>query len=115
MADASRPRLEAIGKALLEGTGKLLKAFVLFLLLLVGYCTYELATAESRAGALCAQVVPGMTAGQLDAFARQNGVRIAQADPSRAIFAVPRSFGRWTCDIRMEAGVVRSASVNFFD
>lgn len=83
----------------------------------LGYFYYSLTTAEGRVSALCNQMKPGMPLIELTALAKRHGLGpgAPQPDAKQIYLAETRSFGRHSCRVRLENGVVTSATYNFAD
>lgn len=91
---------------------------LLFGLVLAGgltYCTYGYVTAESRLNALCAEISPGMSFRELEAFSARHGLR-SPRNPSGVNYLVEtRTFGRYGCRVLLEGGVVKKSEYTFAD
>lgn len=107
MSEAAKPRPLAAFAALAAAA----------LLAWIGWFAWSMATGRERVTALCAQIRPGMTVGELAAFAEQNGLgpRRLNADTRLAYLAESRSYGRHACRVELERGVVTKADYNFAD
>ncbi len=89
--------------------------FGLPIILAIIFFTYFNLTGEDRMRAICSQVKPGMTAAQLNRFVLDNRLNESGAAKGVSLLGDPRSYGRHTCKVTMEAGAVRAAEYNFAD
>jgi hypothetical protein len=80
----------------------------------IGFFYYFSATGEDRMRAVCGEVKPGMTTAQLVSFARERNFR-PPANEGVTFFADSRSYGRHSCRIDLQAGVVQSATYSYAD
>lgn len=88
-----------------------------FLLALIGgvtFCTYNFASAEKRVRGLCAQIQPGMSLQELQAFASNHGL-VPQPHEGLSYIVEARTNGRWGCKVIIEQGVVKASEYNFAD
>lgn len=111
----SQLRFVRAGKAmspLAKGLGAL---FGLPIVLAIIFFTYFNLTGEDRMRAICSQVKPGMTGAQLKQFVLDNRLNNSGAVAGTSFLADSRSYGRHTCRVTMDAGVVKEAEYNFAD
>ncbi len=80
----------------------------------VGFFYYFSATGEERMRAVCSEVAPGMTIAQLVSFARERNFRLP-SNEGVTFLAESRSYGRHSCRIVLQAGVVQSAAYSYAD
>jgi hypothetical protein len=108
MSEPKKPH--RLGRRILALAGGALLAWT-------AWFAWSLATGAERVGALCAQIRPGMTVGELTAFAEAHGLgpRRLTAETRLAYLAESRSFGRHACRVELERGVVAKADYNFAD
>lgn len=97
---------------LAKGLGAL---FGLPIILAIIFFSYFNLTGEDRMRAICKQVKPGMTVAQLNQFVLDNRLNDSGADKRVSFLGDPRSYGRHTCKVTMEAGAVKAAEYNFAD
>jgi hypothetical protein len=97
---------------LAKGLGAL---FGLPIILAIIFFTYFNLTGEDRMRAICNQVKPGMTGAQLNRFVLDNRLNDSGAGKGTSFLGDPRSYGRHTCKVTMEAGAVKAAEYNFAD
>lgn len=83
--------------------------------LAVVFFTYFNATGEERMKAVCSQIAPGTTRAQLNTFVRDYGLNGSIVDAGTGFLGDPKSYGRHTCKVTMQAGVVKTAEYNFAD
>ena len=89
---------------------KVLRIIGLLLAVFFGYFFYSLNTAPARMMEVCSQIKPGMTHAQLKTFAEEHGLSQPPKKESGATFlGESRSYGRFTCRVVLEAGVVKSS------
>ena len=92
------------------------KIFVILFVGYMGYIFYNFATAETRVKSLCVQLRPSMTLQQLNAFGAQHDLYPKINTQSGIHFMVEKkTFGRFGCEVLLEAGAVKSAEYNFAD
>jgi hypothetical protein len=81
----------------------------------IGFFYYFSATGEERMRNLCVQVKPGISLDQLKAFAQENNIRTSVNQEGTSFLGDARSYGRHTCKVVVEAGIVKSADYSFAD
>jgi hypothetical protein len=87
----------------------------LFILGGISYCSYSFGTAESRMRQTCGEITPGMSASALRTFAKEHGLNPPRQESGVNFLAESKTFGRWSCRVVLEKGVVQSAEYNFAD
>lgn len=90
---------------------------VVAMLICIGYFYYSLTTGEERVSALFNQMKPGMPVIELTTLAKRHGLGPGTPKPeAKLIFlAETRSFGRHSCRVKLENGVVTSATYYLAD
>jgi hypothetical protein len=81
----------------------------------MAYCSYSFGSAESRMRKVCSEISPGMSISALSAFAKEHGLNPPRQESGVAFLAESKTFGRWSCRVVLEKGVVQSAEYNFAD
>jgi hypothetical protein len=83
----------------------------------IGYFYYSLSTAPERVRPLCAQIKAGTPLADLKAFASSNGLSMANmgADAKATILFERKSYGRHTCAITLDGGVVTKSDYSHLD
>jgi hypothetical protein len=89
--------------------------FGLPIVLAIIFFSYFNLTGEGRMRAICKQVTPGMTAAQLNQFVLDNRLNDSGAAKGVGLLGDPRSYGRHSCKVTMEAGVVKAAEYTLAD
>lgn len=87
----------------------------LFVLGGLAYCSYSFGSAEERMRQTCSEITPGLSASALRAFARKHGLNPPHQDSGVTFLAESRTFGRWSCRVTLDKGVVQRAEYNFAD
>lgn len=83
----------------------------------MAYFFYSLSTAAERVRPLCAQIKAGTPLADLKAFAAANGLSMASmsADAKATILFERKSYGRHTCAIALDGGVVTKSDYSHLD
>lgn len=83
----------------------------------MGYFFYSLSTAVERLRPLCAQIKLGTPLADLKAFAAANGLSMASmgTDAKATILFERKSYGRHTCAITLDGGVVTKSEYSHLD
>lgn len=97
---------------LAKGLGVL---FGLPVVLTVIFFTYFNATGEDRMKHVCGEVKVGMSKVQLGKFIDDYSLNGTAVDAGVVVLNSPKSYGRHTCKVSMEAGAVKSAAYQFAD
>lgn len=97
---------------LAKGLGVL---FGLPVVLTVVFFTYFNVTGEGRMKHVCGEVKAGMTKAQLARFIDDYSLNGSAIDAGTVVLASPKSYGRHTCKVTMEAGAVTGAAYQFAD
>jgi hypothetical protein len=81
-----------------------------------GFFTYFLTTGEDRMKSVCAEVTPGMNYAELKEFALDKRLKVPAKEDAAVVFlADSRSYGRHSCKVELDAGVVKRAAYAFAD
>jgi hypothetical protein len=75
----------------------------------MAYYSYAMATGEKRMKEVCSQIKPGVTLVQLKEFAEVYGLTSPSKDAGVTFLGESRTYGRFTCKVVLEAGVVKSS------
>jgi hypothetical protein len=89
--------------------------FGLPIVLAVIFFSYFNLTGEDRMRAVCKEVKAGMTAAQLKQFVQDKRLNGPVEDRGVSFFGDPRSYGRHSCKVTMEAGAVKAAEYSLSD
>lgn len=100
--------MNSIRKAINLGAGLLMLGGL-------GFCTYSFGTAEQRVRQVCLEITPGMSASSLRAFAQVHGLSEPRPESEVQFLADQRSFGRWSCRVEIQNGVVSKVAINGAD
>ncbi len=65
--------------------------------------------------ATCAAIKPGMSFGELKDFAARHGLLAPRRETGITYLAEGRSFGRHTCKVLLEQGIVKRSEHNYAD
>ena len=87
----------------------------LCLFLVMSRCSYSFITAGDRMKQTCKEIEVGMTVVQLDVFARRHGLSVPYKESGVIFLSESETFGRWSCRVVLDKGVVQSAEYNFAD
>lgn len=96
-------------------TKGLLLVFGAPLLIGVAYFYGSLATGEERMRQVCAEIKPGASLTQVKDIAAEHGLSAPTKDSGVAHLAEGRTYGRFSCAVEFEAGVVKSSIYSFAD
>ena len=89
--------------------------FGLPVVLTVIFVTYFNVTGEDRMKHVCGEVKVGMTKAQLGRFIDDYSLSGTAVDTGTVLLSSPKSYGRHTCKVSMEAGAVKSAAHHVAD
>ena len=82
----------------------------------IAYFVYVFATAEARIKEVCRQIKPGMSISHLRAFGVEHGLTPQPRNESGVNYMVEgKTYGRFGCEVAIEAGVVKHAEYSFAD
>lgn len=87
----------------------------LFILGGILYCADLFVGAESRMRQACGEIAPGMSVATLRTFAKKHGMNAPRQESGVTFLAESMTFGRWSCRVVLEKGVVRNSEYNFAD
>jgi len=93
----------------------LLLVFGVPLLFGMAYFSYALATGEQRVREVCEQIKPGVTLVQLKEFAEYHGLTAPSKDSGVTYLGESRTYGRFTCKLVLDAGIVQSSEYSRAD
>jgi len=82
---------------------------------MVSYCSYGYMSAEGRLRGLCAEIKPGMSLADLQAFSLQHGLRSPTNKAGINYLVETRTFGRYGCAVLIEGGIVKESKYNYAD
>lgn len=89
--------------------------FGLPVVLTVIFVTYFNVTGESRMRHVCGEVKAGMNKVALAKFIDDYSLNGNPVDSGAVVLSSAKSYGRHTCKVDMEAGVVKAANYRFAD
>lgn len=76
---------------------------------ILAYGLYVFEGTESRVKALCPKITPGMSFAALQEFAARNGLSAPRAQSGDIFLVETKPFGRWSCLVTLEDGVVKKS------
>lgn len=81
----------------------------------ISYFTYPFFGVERRVRDICLEIKPGMPIDELKALALRSGLTQPHQSSGVVFLVETRSFGRWGCQVVLEAGRVTQSDYDFAD
>lgn len=85
------------------------------ILVQIAYFYYSLATAQDRMTAVCSEIHAGMDAKELTQFGAEHGLKGTHFKDGNNYLPEGRTMGRYSCEVVMESGKVKSSILRFLD
>ena len=81
----------------------------------VAYFSYAMATGEQRMMEVCGQIKPGVSLAQLKGYAEIHNLTAPSKDSGDAFLEESRTYGKFTCKVILDAGIVKSSEYKHAD